>query len=133
MASELSILSNFQQKIGQPEPALENLRRALHYFERISEIYPGVAQYQNKLAITYMMISNLERQQGEKADALAFARKTRTHFERLVAENSKDNVYRRELIKSCNSLGRSLVQVGEMVEAVRSFQHAIDLAELTAR
>ena len=113
LASELSDLSSLQQKIGQTESALENLRRALQIFERIDQSYPGVVSYQQGLGTTYNMMSDLERQRGERAEALAFAQKARTLFEHLVAENPKNASYRRDLAKSHNNLGRLQAQAGE--------------------
>ena len=129
LASELSNLSSLQQKIGETESAVENLRRALQIFERIDQFYPGVVTYEHGLGTTYNMLSNLERQRGERAEALAFAQKARSLFERLVTENQKNNDYRRDLGKSYNNLGRLQIQAGDLVEALRSFQHAVDLFE----
>ena len=75
------------------------------------------------------MMSDLERQRGEKTEGLAFAQKARTLFEHLIAENPKNASYRRNLSKSYNNLGRLQAQVGEFVEALHSFQRAIDLFE----
>ena len=129
LASDLSSLSSLQQKIGQTESAVENLRRALQIFERIDQLYPGVVSYQHGLGTAYNMLSDLERQRGERVEALAFAKNARTLFERLVAENPKNADYRRDLTKSHNNLGRLYVQAGDLVEALRSFQHAVDLFE----
>ncbi len=129
LASELSDLSSLDQKTGQTESAVENLRRALQIFERIDQLYPGVVSYQQGLGTTYNMLSNLERQRGERAEAFAFAQKARSLFERLVAENPKNDDDRRDLTKSHNNLGRLQAQAGDSAEALRSFQHAVDLFE----
>ena len=129
LASELSDLSNLQQRIGQTKSSVENLRRALQIFERIDQLYPGIVSYRHGLGTTYNMLSNLERQRGERAEALAFAQNARSLFERLVTENPQNAYYRRDLAKSYNNLGRLQAQAGDPSEALRSFQHSVDLLE----
>jgi eukaryotic-like serine/threonine-protein kinase len=129
LASSLSDLSGLQQKIGQTEPAFNNLGQALQIFERIDLLYPGVVSYQQGLGTAYIMISDVERQRGERAEALTVAQKARGLFERLVAEHPKNVFYRRDLARSYNNLGRLQAEVGEPTEALQSFQHAVDLFE----
>jgi tetratricopeptide (TPR) repeat protein len=75
------------------------------------------------------MLSNLEHQRGEREEAFTVAQKARSLLEHLVAENPKNAYYRRDLTKSHNILGRLYVQAGDPVEALRSFQRAVDLLE----
>jgi tetratricopeptide (TPR) repeat protein len=75
------------------------------------------------------MMTDLERQRGERAEALAFAQKARSLFKHLVTKNPKNANYQRELAKSHNNLGRLQAQAGEPTEALQSFQHAVDLFE----
>jgi eukaryotic-like serine/threonine-protein kinase len=129
LASELSDLSNLQQKLGHLDPAFENTRRALQILERIAHVHPNIAVYQAGLGMTYNHMSELEGQRREKVEALTFAQKGRSQFEHLVAENPQDISYRRDLIKSYNNLGRLLAQAGEAAEALRTFQRSVDLVE----
>jgi tetratricopeptide (TPR) repeat protein len=129
LAVVLSELSSLQQRAGQPELALQTLRRSLDIFERLDQWYPGLVTYQGGLGETYNSMGDLERQRGEIAQALTYAQKARPLFERLVSEHPNDIDFRLHLAKSHNNIGRLLKQVGKPAQALSSFQHAIDLYE----
>ena len=74
-------------------------------------------------------MSELHRYRREPADAIAFAQKAKTLLERLIALQPGDTSFRIDLAKSHNALGRLFQQTGEPVEALRSFQRAVDLYE----
>jgi tetratricopeptide (TPR) repeat protein len=74
-------------------------------------------------------MSDLHRHRREPAESLALAQQARILLERLVSEHPKDVYSRNDLAKSHNNIGRILQQTGEPVEALRSFQRAVDLYE----
>jgi tetratricopeptide (TPR) repeat protein len=133
LATELDDLASHQQTMGQLEPALEHFRQALAIFERLAQLYPGVATYHEGLGMTYNLMTDVERQRGENAEALAFAQKARVVFEQLITENPHTISYQRDLAKTYNNLGRLLAQVGKPEDALGSFQRAIDRIESLPR
>ncbi len=68
------------------------------------------------------MLSDLQRHQGETAEALTLARKARTVFERLIADHPDHTSFPLDLAKSHNTIGRLLKRTGDSAEALRSFQ-----------
>ena len=94
-----------------------------------SSQHPAVLEYEHGLASTYHSLSDLHRYRREPADAIAFAQKAKTLLEKLIALQPDDASFRIDLAKSQNTLGRLLQQTGEPVEALRSFQRAVDVYE----
>jgi eukaryotic-like serine/threonine-protein kinase len=129
LASELSALSTLQQKLKQLDPAFQNLSRSLEISEQISHIYPNVIIYSEMLGASYNTMSDLLRQRGERAEALIFARKASTVFDRLVAKDSQNTSCPLGLAQSYNLIGRLLKENGQLVAALQSFRHAVDLYE----
>ena len=76
--------------------------------------------------MSYNLLSDHQREQGETAEALTLARKARTLFEQLVADHPGNTSFTLELARSHNIIGRLLKRTGERAEALRSFQRAID-------
>ncbi len=124
----LGDLSNLEQTAGRLDSALASAGKAVENLERLERQYPAVLSYQHVLASTYHSLSELHRYRREPADAITSAQKAKTLLEKLIAQ--PDNVlFRIDLAKSQNTLGRLFQQTGEPVEALRSFQRAVDVYE----
>jgi tetratricopeptide (TPR) repeat protein len=129
LAFLLGDLNRIEQFQGKLDSARASITKALAILERLERQYPNVLDYEHALAGIYQMMSDLHFKRREFADALGFAQKNQTVLKSLV-EHHPDHVnLRLDLAQSQNLLGRILEQSGEPVEALRSFQRAIDIYE----
>ena len=101
----------------------------MEILKRLTGLYTDITLYRKELGTTYNTMSDIERRHGDKSEALDLAQKARELFEQLVADNPNDASHRRNLAQSYTSLGRLQTQAANLVTALRSFQHAIDLLE----
>jgi tetratricopeptide (TPR) repeat protein len=129
LALLLGDLNRIQQMTGQLDSALSSAHKAVEILEGLERRYANVLEYEEALAGTYQMMSDLHRQRRELSEALAFAQKAQKLLARLVELHSENVNLRLDLAKSQNILGRVLQETGEPVEALRSFQRAIDIYE----
>jgi tetratricopeptide (TPR) repeat protein len=129
MALCLGNLSSCQRMEGKLDSALASAQKALTIFERLNRQTPDLFTYQQGLGSAYNMMSDLHRLRREPTDSLTFAQKARTLLERMVSEHSQDESCRADLAKSHNNIGRIFQQMGDSIEALRSYRRAVDLYE----
>jgi tetratricopeptide (TPR) repeat protein len=122
-------LSAVQQMAGKLDSALKSSQKSIEILERLDRQYPGVLDYRGGLAGAYNMLSDLHRRRREPAESLELARKAQTILGKLVAEHPDDSITRIDLARAYNNIGRGLQETGELPEALRSFQRAVDLYE----
>jgi non-specific serine/threonine protein kinase/serine/threonine-protein kinase len=122
-------LNRIQQVVGKLDSARESIAKALAILERLDRQYPSVLDYERALAGTCQMMSDLHYKRRELSEALEFAQKNEALSKRLVENHPGQVSLRLDLAQSLNLLGRILQQSGEPVEALRSFQRAIDIYE----
>jgi tetratricopeptide (TPR) repeat protein len=126
---DLNTLCALQQKLKQPEAAYQSLDRSLKLLEHISEYYPNVSTYKEKLGASYNAMSELLRQRGEKAEALIFARKANALLDSLVTADPNNIDCALGLAQSHIMIGRLLKDDGQFAAALQSFGRAVDLYE----
>jgi tetratricopeptide (TPR) repeat protein len=129
LARNLGELALLYQAAGHLEPADRAGRRASELFTELDRRFPDHVPYETSLYLACDMMSHLCNQRGESAAALEFAGQARGVLERLVTQQPSEPVFRNDLSRCHDFIGRLLRHKRAYPDAFRSFQRAADVLE----
>jgi tetratricopeptide (TPR) repeat protein len=119
-------LGELEQERSDSNNAKESYDRAREMLEQLAWEFPGVAVYQNDLAVLYWKQAYFQEQSGEHTLALATLRQAIEVQDQLAAEPGASLINRQRAAEFRVSLGNFLEEQKKPLEAEAAYQAALD-------
>jgi tetratricopeptide (TPR) repeat protein len=132
LARNLSDLAHLHQTLGETGLAVDHARRAVEVYEQLDRRFPDTVAYQMGLYLAYDRLSRLLGMRNETKLALERSIQARGVLERLVSGHPKDKIFVLDLARCHSLIGRLHQRRRAYLDALASFQKAVDLLESVA-
>ncbi|HEV3025601.1 MAG TPA: serine/threonine-protein kinase, partial [Pirellulales bacterium] len=132
LAKALEQVGRISHESGSADDALAAYARAAELRQSLAAESPTIAEYQNRLAVTYLNLGALQSATGDSNTALASYQRAIEIEDKLARESPTATEYQRSLAIIYSNLGALKKATGDSDTALASYLKAIEIEDKLA-